>query len=53
MFYNIFAHFFAKKFAHVKKKQYLCTRNRKDMLHLPPVNVPGNAGERPARDTRR
>ena len=29
MFYNIFCHFFAKKFGHVKKKQYLCIRNRK------------------------
>jgi hypothetical protein len=24
-----FLHFFAKKFGHVKKKQYLCTRFRK------------------------
>ena len=25
-------HFFAEKFAYIKKKQYLCTRNRKDMI---------------------
>ena len=35
-------HFFAKKFAHVKKKQYLCTRNRKDMNYgLAPVKQRG------------
>ena len=26
-------HFFAKKFGHVKKKQYLCTRFRSNELH--------------------
>lgn len=26
-------HFFAKKFAYIKKMQYLCTRNRKDMYY--------------------
>ena len=29
MFYNIFVHFFAEKFAYIKKKQYFCSRNRK------------------------
>ena len=26
----LFLHFFGKKFGHVKKKQYLCTRFRKE-----------------------
>ena len=26
---HVFLHFFAKKFGHIKKKQYLCTRFRK------------------------
>ncbi len=28
-------HFFAKKFAHVKKKQYLCTRFRSKTVFIP------------------
>jgi len=27
---HFFLHFFAKKFGHIKKKQYLCTRFRKE-----------------------
>ena len=29
-------HFFDQKFGHVKKKQYLCTRNRIDIVNASP-----------------